>query len=108
MKRVPRHSREVFAVSLVAVAVQLVLTFALGLGFASVVVAAALVGFQLGSSRGFRTGLDVAQLTQATLLLERVRAAEEDAGEHLAPDHPERLQLAAARAGLEADVRRLS
>lgn len=105
--RANRHSLKVT----IAAAVSLyVLGFLLGWAFASLVVAAAGVGYQAGHGTGFKHGLDHSYANVLRDDLEKLHFLEQAMAESgdLAPDSEERVQIAKLRGELIEELRRVA
>lgn len=103
-----RLNRHLFRVMLVAVALQFVLGFVLGWGFAAFIVCAGLVGYQAGANVGFKHGLDHSYASQLRGMLEGLTRVEEQMSGELAPDDPRRQMLAQAKADALEELRRVA
>lgn len=96
----------IFKLMAVAVTVQAVLGYVLGWELAAVVVCAAFVGYASGHLSGYKRGSReegrIYLQAQADMLAE----LEKEAAAELAADHPQRVELAAARRAIVEELER--
>lgn len=103
-----KANRHVFKVMFAVMAVQFVLGFVLGWGFASLIVAAAFIGYQAGHGRGFAHGMDQSFANVLRANLAQLHEVEDAMSGELAPDDPARIEVARLKGELLEELRRVA
>lgn len=103
-----KANRHVFKVMAGAMAAQFVLGFVFGWGLASLIVAAAFVGYQAGHGRGFAHGMDHSFANVLRANLAQLHEVEDAMSGELAPDDPARVEVARLRGELLEELRRVA
>lgn len=101
-------NRHLVKVSVAAVAFELLFSYLLGWSIGTIVLAAGLVGYQVGLGNGFQHGLDQSHASLLRHELGKVERIEDEMSGELAPDHPARVAVAGIKRALNDELRKVT